>query len=149
MTSKSDKEKGSPGKTHSLNGKETAKKTVSKPKKQLDEEDKDDELEEEETLKPVKKGSKVAAVKKDSDADDEEEDAVEDEPDDWEKPEEEENWDPDFEEFDIPKSKGKKGGVTGVAKKGAEEEDDFKFEDDEFKDLFGDKSYDDDEEDDY
>ena len=44
--------------------------------------------------------------------------------------EEEEEWDPDFEEFDLPKSKVKKGG----SKKGAEEEDEFKL-DDEFKDL--------------
>ena len=68
--------------------------------------------------------------------------------DEWEKPEEEEEWDPDFEEFDLPKSKGKKaGGVAG--KKAADEEEDFKI-DDEFKDLFNDKGgYDDDEEDDY
>ena len=32
------------------------------------------------------------------------------EADDWEKPEEEEEWDPDFDEFDVPKSKGKKSG---------------------------------------
>jgi DNA-directed RNA polymerase subunit delta len=64
--------------------------------------------------------------------------------------EEEEEWDPDFEEFDVPKSKGKKatGGVAG--KKGAEEEEDFKV-DDEFKDMFDDggDGFDDDEGDDY
>ena len=50
--------------------------------------------------------------------------------------EEEEDWDPDFEEFDIPKSKVKKaaGGATG-GKKAGKEEDDFSFEDDEFKDM--------------
>ena len=49
-------------------------------------------------------------------------------------------WDPDFDEFDIPKSKAKKS--TG--KKGVEEEDDFKV-DDEFKDmdLFNESSFDD------
>ena len=62
--------------------------------------------------------------------------ADEDEVDDWEKVEEEEEWDPDFEEFDCPNQKEKK--PTGVAgKKGAEEEDDFKV-DDEFKDMFND-----------
>ena len=60
---------------------------------------------------------------------------------------EDEEWDPDFEEFDLPKSKGKK--AVGGAKKGAEEEEDFKV-DDEFKDLFNDgASLDEDEEDDF
>ena len=67
--------------------------------------------------------------------------------DEWEKPEEEENWDPDFEEFDVPKSKGKKSTTAGGKKAG--DDDDFKLEDDEFKDLFNDKGYDDDEEEDY
>ena len=52
-------------------------------------------------------------------------------------------WDPDFEEFDVPKSR--KGG-----KKEGEEEEDFKFEEDEeFKDLdlFNDGGFDDEEED--
>ena len=52
--------------------------------------------------------------------------------DDWEKPEEEDDWDPDFDEFDVPKSKAKK---TGAAKKpGKGDDDDFKLDDD-FKDL--------------
>ncbi|MCX8483245.1 MAG: hypothetical protein ORN50_06650, partial [Crocinitomicaceae bacterium] len=59
------------------------------------------------------------------------------------------DWDPDFDEFDIPKSKGKKA-APGPKKK-ADEEDDFKIDED-FKefDLFNDKSngFDDDEEDD-
>jgi len=64
--------------------------------------------------------------------------------DDWDKVEEEENWDPDFEEFDVPKSKAKKA----PGKKGADEDDDFKV-DDEFKDmdLFNESSYDDEEDD--
>ena len=57
----------------------------------------------------------------------------------------EEEWDPDFEEFDVPKSKVKKADSGG--KKPVE--DDFTFDDDEFKDLLNDKDYDDDEEDDY
>ena len=71
-------------------------------------------------------------------------DDVDEEVDDWDKVEEEENWDPDFEEFDVPKSKAKKS----PGKKGVEEEDDFKV-DDEFKDmdLFNESSYDDEEDD--
>lgn len=61
--------------------------------------------------------------------------------DDWNKSEDDEEWDPDFEEFDLPPSK------KGPAKKG--EEDDFKIEEDEeFKDLFNDGGFDDDDEDD-
>ena len=54
--------------------------------------------------------------------------------DDWEKTEDDDdNWDPDFDEFDLPKSKGK---VAGASKK-SKEDDDFKVDDD-FKDLFND-----------
>ena len=60
--------------------------------------------------------------------------------------EEDEDWDPDFDEFDIPKSKGKKGPATG--KKAADEDDDFKM-DDEFKDMFNDSNDFDEEDDDY
>lgn len=144
MTSKSDKEKKSAGKTGSPVGKATAKKDSPKPKKQVEEDD-DDELDDDEMETPAasKKAGKVAAASKKSKDDDDDDDVV-DEPDEWEKPEEEENWDPDFDEFDVPKSKGKK---SPAGKKGGGE-DDFKFEDDEFKDLFNDKDYDD-EEDDY
>jgi DNA-directed RNA polymerase subunit delta len=79
---------------------------------------------------------------------------VDDEVDDWDKPEEEDDWDPDFEEFDLPKSKGKKastGGSSGSsgAKKGKGGDDDDLGLDDEFKDLdlFNDRGFDDDEED--
>jgi DNA-directed RNA polymerase subunit delta len=51
--------------------------------------------------------------------------------DDWNKGEEDDNWDPDFDEFDLPKSKGKK---AGVAKKPSKADDDFGVDDD-FKDL--------------
>ena len=63
------------------------------------------------------------------------------------KVEEEEEWDPDFEEFDLPKSKAKKS--AGTSKKSAgSDEDDFKMDDD-FKDmdLFNDSGFD--EEDDF
>jgi len=138
MASKSDKEKKSAGK-NGLPEKPSAQKPSSKSKKQLEDDDEDDENIEEE-VKPVSKKGKPAAASKKED-DDEESDDVNDELDDWEKPEEEEEWDPDFEEFDIPKPTGKKSG-----KKVPGDEEDFKFEDDEFKDLFGDKTYDDDDE---
>jgi nucleolin len=76
--------------------------------------------------------------------------------DDWEKADEEEDsWDPDFDEFDIPKSKTPK--KAGKGKKGKEEDahasddvDDLNLDDDlslDDDDLFGDKE--DDFEDDY
>ncbi|HNP53694.1 MAG TPA: hypothetical protein PKK69_03735, partial [Ferruginibacter sp.] len=83
--------------------------------------------------------------KGDDDDDDDDDEEVED---DWEKPEEEDNWDPDFDEFDIPKSKGKKASGTGTKKAG--DDDDFKIDDD-FKDLGffddmgGDAGFDDDD----
>jgi DNA-directed RNA polymerase subunit delta len=106
------------------------------PKKKSEE---DDDLGDEEA--PPKKSGKSSKEEDDDDDDD-----VED--DNWNKDEaEDEEWDPDFEEFDLPKSKGKK--AVGGAKKGAEEEEDFKV-DDEFKDLFNDgASLDEDEEDDF
>ena len=72
----------------------------------------------------------MAAKTKTKDDDDDDDDVeVED---DWEKVDEEDNWDPDFEEFDIPKSKAKKS--TGGAGKKGEEEEDFGI-DEEFKDM--------------
>ena len=106
------------------------------------------------------KGKKTPAPKSSSEkpekakGDDEEEDddeEGEDEVDDWEKPEEEENWDPDFEEFDMPKSKVKKtgGGATAGKKAGKGEEEDDAGVDDEFKDmdLFNDSGYDEEDDD--
>lgn len=84
---------------------------------------------------PVKKGSAKKGADDDDDIDDDDT-AAEDEDDDW---------DPDFEEFDLPKSKGGKGD------KEPEEEEDFKVtEDDDLKELelFNDSASDD-EEDDY
>jgi len=69
--------------------------------------------------------------------------------DEWEKVEEEEEWDPDFDEFDIPKSRSKKS-TTPPPKKGVKgvEEDDLGI-DEEFKDLdlFNDSGFDEDEDD--
>jgi hypothetical protein len=77
------------------------------------------------------KGRSAKKAEDEDAADEEEVDEVED---DWEKGEDEEDsWDPDFEEFDLPKSKKS----SGAGKKGADEEEDFKIEEDpEFKDLF-------------
>ncbi len=77
---------------------------------------------------------------------DEEDDDVEEKADDWEKPEEgDDDWDPDFEEFDLPKSKKAKSGKAGV------EEDPKIEEDDEFKDLFNetDGGFDDEDDEDF
>ncbi len=95
-------------------------------------------------------GVQAAKKKAEEDAGDEEEDdEVIDVPDDeekdeWEEGEEEDdNWDPDFDEFDIPKSTKK--GTAGKE----DEEEDIKFDEDlnEFDDLFGDAGdgFDDDE----
>ena len=139
MASKSDKEKKSAGRNGSPE-KPAAKKPSTKPKKQLEgEEDEIEEEVEEDNLKANSRKGKAAPVSK-KDVDGEEDEEAEEVLDEWEKPEEEEEWDPDFEEFDIPKSKGKKSG-----KAAAGEEEDFKFEDEEFKDLFGDKTFDDDD----
>ena len=105
-------------------------------KKKVEEDD--DDLVDEEPKKSAK------SSKSDDDDDD-----VDEADDDWNKEEEDDTWDPDFEEFDLPKSKGKK--APGGAKK-AEEEEDFKVEDTEdFKDLdlFNDSESFDDEDDDF
>jgi nucleolin len=82
------------------------------------------------------KASKSAAKKKDVDEDDlEEEEEVND---DWEKTEEDASWDPDFEEFDLPKKASKKPGKF----KSGDEDDDFNLNDD-FKDIDDDDLFDD------
>ncbi len=72
---------------------------------------------------------------------------VEDEVDEWDKVEEEEEWDPDFDEFDVPKSKTKKA-HPAERKLPKAEEDDLGL-DDEYKnmDLFNDNGFDEEEED--
>ena len=84
----------------------------------------------------AEKASKSAAKKKDVDEDDlEEEEEVND---DWEKTEEDASWDPDFEEFDVPKKSAKKPGKF----KGGDEDDDFNLNDD-LKDIDDDDLFDD------
>src|SRR6266487_4502948 len=143
MASKSEKGKKPVGKTKSESD-ESVKKPSSKSKKQMEEDDDPDE--DAETVTPAAQKGKVVASssKKKADDDDDDDDVEEDQVDDWDKVEEEENWDPDFEEFDVPKSKAKKT----AGKKGAEEEDDFKL-DEEFKDMdmFNESGFDDEEDD--
>jgi hypothetical protein len=107
-----------------------AKGRPSKTKKVEDDKDLDDE-----DIAP-KKSSKKASDDDDDDEDDDVDGAEEDD----------DEWDPDFEEFDLPKSRKGKGGSK------AEEEEDFKVEDTEdFKDLdlFNDSESFDDEDDDF
>ena len=80
-------------------------------------------------LKPISK-KKVA----DEEDDLEEEEAVND---DWEKAEDD-SWDPDFEEFDMPKKSANKAGKN----KPSDEDDDFNLNDD-LKDIDDDDLFDD------
>jgi DNA-directed RNA polymerase subunit delta len=82
------------------------------------------------------KASKSAAKKKDVDEDDLEDE--EDLNDDWEKTEEDTSWDPDFEEFDLPKKASKKPGKF----KPSDDDDDFNLNDD-LKDIDDDDLFDD------
>ena len=82
------------------------------------------------------KASKSATKKKDVDEDDlDEEEEVKD---DWEKTEEDASWDPDFEEFDMPKKSANKAGKN----KPSDEDDDFNLNDD-LKDIDDDDLFDD------
>jgi DNA-directed RNA polymerase subunit delta len=126
-------------------------KTSSKPKTQLEEDEDDLDEDDDVAVKPSSSAKTIASPKKSSedDDDDDDDDAAENEVDDWDKPEEEDTWDPDFEEFDIPKSRGKKSS-NGTAKKGGSDEDDLGLDED-FKefDLFNDSELDEEEEDDF
>jgi DNA-directed RNA polymerase subunit delta len=92
----------------------------------------------------AEKVSKTASKKKlvdedeDADASDIDNDLEEEVDDDWGKTEDDDSWDPDFEEFDLPKKAAKK---PGKGKKGVDEDDDFGLEDDLSldDDLFDDK----------
>lgn len=145
MALKSDKEsKSAPKKVKPL-ADSAENKGIAKSKNTVEDEDGADD--EEMDAKPISKSVKASKSKKEDD-EDEEEAAVEEVADEWEKSEEDENWDPDFDEFDIPKSKGvkKAPGAKKTAKD--EDEDDFKIDDD-FKDMFNNSSrgFDDDDDD--
>ncbi len=128
MATKPNNEKKTVAKKSAPGKKEDAKKAPASSDVDGDEED--DDLDEEATAaKPVAK-AKAGGKKKKADDDDDEEDDVEAEvEDEWEKPADDDNWDPDFEEFDVPKSKTKK-----APGKKSGEEDDLKIDDD-FKEF--------------
>ncbi len=93
-------------------------------------------------LGPAEKVSKSASKKKVDNDDADENDDVDDnddlEDDDWGKTEDDDSWDPDFEEFDLPKKATKK---AGKGKKSSDEDDDLGLDDDLNldDDLFDDK----------
>ena len=152
MAAKSIKGKNAGGKSAPNSGNEIPKKEPAKAKNEL--EDDEEFLDEEDETESIKGSSKKTAKttsKKGKEEDDDDEQDEKEVVDEWEKPEEEpEEWDPDFEEFDLPKSKAKKSGVAGGKKgvKGPEEEEELGL-DEEFKDLdlFNERGFDDDEED--
>ena len=89
---------------------------------------------------------KSLAVKSSGEDDDDIVDEIEEDDDNLSKGEEDEDWDPDFNEFDLPKSSKK----SSLGKSSKNSDDDYKM-DDEFRDLFGSgsssKKYSDDDDD--
>ena len=148
MAPKSDKEKKDSKKSAPGSSKEIPGKASPKPKKK---EDDDEEEEDDDFDTPkAKKSGKASPKKKDEDEDDDDDvDDEVDEVDEWDKVEEEEEWDPDFDEFDIPRSKTKKSGTTGPKKAGKAGDDDDLGLDDDFKnlDLFNDRGFEEEEDD--
>lgn len=142
MSTKPTKIKNSTSGNKSIPENGTPKKSA-KPVKAEEDDDLDDELELDSPKIKSPKGKSASAKSKADDDDDVDE--ADDVADDWEKVEEEEEWDPDFEEFDLPKSKGKK--TPGKKAAAVDEDEDFKI-DDEFKDIFNDNDAGFDEEDD-
>jgi hypothetical protein len=151
MAPKSDKEGKGSKKSAPQTPKETPEKASPKSKKPVDDdEDVDDDADTDTPKASSGKSAKTSSKSKKEDDDDDDEDYGEDEVDEWEKVEEEEEWDPDFDEFDIPKSKTKKatGGNTSKKTGKGGEEDDLGLDDD-FKDLdlFGERGFDEEEDD--
>ncbi|MFN2458121.1 MAG: hypothetical protein ABR502_07970 [Chitinophagaceae bacterium] len=135
MATKPDKGKRSTTPS-STNSELNSKKAPAKAKKQEEDDDieDDDELNvstPKKTAMKAFKGTTKPDEKDESDADD-----------DWNKSEEEDEWDPDFEEFDLPKSR-----KTAKAGKEADAEDFIFDEDEELKQLLNDGGFEDDEDD--
>ena len=128
MATKPDKENSS-SKKNVLKKGAGIKKATAKTKKQVEDED----IEFEDDKKGTKASKKSEGLI--SRNDDDEED-IEEEGDNLKQGEEDEDWDPDFNEFDLPKSSKK----TPSVKKGVKDDDDDYKVDDEFKDLFGSNS---------
>ena len=151
MAPKSDKEGKGSKKSAPQTPKETPDKPAPKSKKPLDEDD--DNLDEDDDAPKASAGKSASKAspkgKKDDAEEDDDEDDIE-EVDEWEKVEEDEEWDPDFDEFDIPKSKTKKstgGNTSKKAAKGADEDDLGIDEDFKALDLFNDSGFDEEEDD--
>ncbi|HVB02656.1 MAG TPA: hypothetical protein VNE41_02935 [Chitinophagaceae bacterium] len=116
--------------------------------KQTGKDEDDPELEDEMITDLPAVSGKKSEERGSNSADQEDKEGDEDEPefeDEWEKGDSEEDFDPDFQEFDLPKSKNKSG-----KKKKSGEEEEFDFED-EFKDLdmYTDPAFDEDDDDDF
>jgi hypothetical protein len=134
MALKSDKEKKGSKASAPETPKQTSGKGSSKAKKEATDDDDDDEDFDTPKAAPKKNAKSSAKAKKDDDDDDDIDDV--EETDDWEKVEEEEEWDPDFDEFDVPKSKAKKSaGGPAPKKTGKGADDDDLGLDEDFKDL--------------
>jgi DNA-directed RNA polymerase subunit delta len=152
MAPKSDKEGKGSKKSAPQIPKDTPEKPSPKSKK-ADDDDDDDLDDDDDTPKASSKkpASKAASKSKKDDDAEEDDDGAEDfdEVDEWEKVEEEEEWDPDFDEFDIPKSKTKKatGGNTSKKPKAGEEDDLGLDEDFKDLDLFNDSGFEEEEDD--
>ena len=134
------------GKKNSAPKKNGLQKDDETNKKQADSEnqDKEDTIDfdgDEKVSKSIKKSGSATKESDDNDVDfDEEEISAED------SKEVEDDWDPDFDEFDLPKSSKK---ILPGKKTAKESEDEFKV-DEEFEDFFNSspkKKYDDDDED--
>lgn len=130
MTAKSDKGNASFKKSGTQKDVGATKPTA-KPKKKAEEDDIDFE-DDERVTKAGKKSPSVTG----KDNDDNEIDNIEAEGSISTGEEDEENWDPDFDEFDLPKSSKK----VPLGKKSAKDnEDEFKV-DEEFEDFFNSRS---------
>lgn len=125
MAPKSEKDSKSTNKKKTTT-KTTQSKPSSKSLKKIEEEEDD--------MKPLKSSKEPTfskSTKKITDEDDDD-DEMED---DWTKIDEvDSSWDPDFEEFDIPKSKNKTDELAKKRKRKYDEDDAFSIDDD-FKDL--------------
>ena len=139
MATKSDKKNSVPKKKGLQKDGETNKKLTRSEKQ-----DKEDSVDFEDDKKPAKSSKKSASAIKENDDNDvdfeEEENAAED------SKKVEDDWDPDFDEFDLPKSSKK---ILPGKKSAKESEDEFKV-DEEFEDFFNSspkKKYDDDDDD--
>jgi DNA-directed RNA polymerase subunit delta len=150
MAPKSDKEGKGSKKSAPQAPKETPEQPSSKSKKQLDDDDDEVDDDDDAPKASAKSSPKGASKAKKADEEEEEDDDDVEEVDEWEKVEEEEEWDPDFDEFDIPKSKTKKstGGNTSKKTTKAGDEEDLGL-DEEFKDLdlFNESGFDEEEDD--